>query len=150
MEKVHTGVVAQVMGPVVDVRFDEDHLPAIYNALTLPIGERTLTVEVAQHIGDNTVRCIAREGQRQEILPLEALAVRQLDMLTTVVIGSSETVEKDGRLLTSGGRVLGVTAVRPNLKDALAESYALVAQIHFDNAYCRRDIGQRALQAGEM
>ena len=58
--------------------------------------------------------------------------------------------EKDGRLLTSGGRVLGVTAVRPNLKDALAESYALVAQIHFDNAFCRRDIGQRALQAGEM
>ena len=49
------------------------------------------------------VRCIAREGQRQEILPLEALAVRQLDMLTTVVIGSSETVEKDGRLLTPRG-----------------------------------------------
>ncbi len=53
------GVVAQVMGPVVDVRFDEDHLPAIYNALTLPIGDRTLTVEVAQHIGDGQVRCIA-------------------------------------------------------------------------------------------
>ena len=47
------------MGPVVDVRFDEGHLPAIDNALTVPIGDRTLTVEVAQHIGDNTVRCIA-------------------------------------------------------------------------------------------
>ena len=57
--KVHTGIVAQVMGPVVDVRFGEDYLPPIYNALTLPIGEKTLTVEVAQHIGDNTVRCIA-------------------------------------------------------------------------------------------
>ena len=53
------GSVAQVMGPVVDVRFDEGHLPAIDNALTVPIGDRTLTVEVAQHIGDNTVRCIA-------------------------------------------------------------------------------------------
>ena len=47
------------MGPVVDVRFDNSELPAIYNALTIPIGEKELTVEVAQHIGDNTVRCIA-------------------------------------------------------------------------------------------
>ena len=47
------------MGPVVDVRFDEGNLPEINNALTVPIGDRTLTVEVAQHIGDNTVRCIA-------------------------------------------------------------------------------------------
>ncbi|MBQ7063833.1 MAG: F0F1 ATP synthase subunit beta [Firmicutes bacterium] len=53
------GVVSQVMGPVVDVRFEEGHLPTIDNALTIPIGNRTLTVEVAQHIGDNTVRCIA-------------------------------------------------------------------------------------------
>ena len=47
------------MGPVVDVRFNEGELPAIYNALTIPVGERTLTVEVAQHIGDNVARCIA-------------------------------------------------------------------------------------------
>ena len=47
------------MGPVVDVRFENGGLPAIYNALTVPIGEKTLTVEVAQHIGDNTARCIA-------------------------------------------------------------------------------------------
>ena len=55
----HIGKVCQVMGPVVDVRFENNELPAIYNALTMPIGDRTLTVEVAQHIGDNTVRCIA-------------------------------------------------------------------------------------------
>ena len=47
------------MGPVVDVRFNEGELPMIYNALTIPIGDRKLTVEVAQHIGDNTSRCIA-------------------------------------------------------------------------------------------
>ena len=47
------------MGPVVDVRFEEGELPAIYNALTMPVGDRKLTVEVAQHIGDNTARCIA-------------------------------------------------------------------------------------------
>ena len=59
MSNKTTGTVSQVMGPVVDVRFEEGALPAIYNALTMPIGERTLTVEVAQHIGDNVARCIA-------------------------------------------------------------------------------------------
>ncbi|MBO5273685.1 MAG: F0F1 ATP synthase subunit beta, partial [Clostridia bacterium] len=59
MSNERLGSVSQVMGPVVDVRFDTSELPAIYNALTIPIGERTLTVEVAQHIGSNTVRCIA-------------------------------------------------------------------------------------------
>lgn len=53
------GHVLQVMGPVVDVCFEEGNLPSIYNALTMQNGEKTLTVEVAQHIGDNTVRCIA-------------------------------------------------------------------------------------------
>ena len=53
------GTVAQVMGPVVDVRFEEGHLPAINNALTMANGDRTLTVEVAQHVGDNVVRCVA-------------------------------------------------------------------------------------------
>ena len=55
----HTGIVSQVMGPVVDVRFEDGNLPQINHALTLPVDDRTLTVEVAQHIGDNTVRCIA-------------------------------------------------------------------------------------------
>ena len=59
MANLQTGTVAQVMGPVVDVRFEKGGLPAIHNALTIPVGERTLTVEVAQHIGDNTARCIA-------------------------------------------------------------------------------------------
>lgn len=53
------GTVSQVMGPVVDITFEEGMLPVIDTALTMPIGDRTLTVEVAQHIGDNTVRCIA-------------------------------------------------------------------------------------------
>ena len=47
------------MGPVVDVAFDEGHLPAIYNALEIDNNGKKLTVEVAQHIGDNVVRCIA-------------------------------------------------------------------------------------------
>jgi F-type H+-transporting ATPase subunit beta len=59
MENRNTGTVAQVMGPVVDVRFEEGHLPPINNALELKIGSKRLVVEVAQHIGDSTARCIA-------------------------------------------------------------------------------------------
>ena len=59
MKERKPGKVAQIMGPVVDARFEEGSLPAIDNALTIDMGNRTLTVEVAQHIGDNTARCIA-------------------------------------------------------------------------------------------
>ena len=58
MAEQHMGVVSQVMGPVIDVRFDEGGLPAINNALTVPVGERTLTVEVLavqENAGETTV-----------------------------------------------------------------------------------------------
>ena len=55
---------------------------------------------------------------------------------------------KDGSLVTSGGRVLGVTAVENTLEAAIDASYEKVKQIHFENAYYRNDIGARALAAG--
>ena len=55
----------------------------------------------------------------------------------------------DGKLLTNGGRVLGVTAVADSLKDALDKSYKAVEDIKFDNAFYRRDIGAKALKALE-
>ena len=55
---------------------------------------------------------------------------------------------KEGKLVTSGGRVLGVTSVAPTLSEAISASYQKVKEIHFDNAYYRNDIGQRALKAG--
>ena len=56
---------------------------------------------------------------------------------------------KDGKLVTSGGRVLGETAVADSLPEAIEKSYSLVEKIHFDNAFYRRDIGARALLAKE-
>ena len=56
---------------------------------------------------------------------------------------------KDDKLLTSGGRVLGVTSVANTLKDAIDASYKKVENIKFDNRYYRNDIGQKALKAGE-
>ena len=57
--------------------------------------------------------------------------------------------EQDGGLVTSGGRVLGVTATAPTLPEALEKAYAAVGRIHFENASYRRDIGRRALAAKE-
>ena len=55
--------------------------------------------------------------------------------------------EEDGKLLTSGGRVLGVTAVRPTLAEAIDASYDMLDEIDFANKYYRVDIGQKALKA---
>ena len=56
---------------------------------------------------------------------------------------------QDGQLVTSGGRVLGVTAVADTLSQAIDDAYALVGTVHFDNAFYRHDIGARALMAKE-
>ncbi len=56
---------------------------------------------------------------------------------------------KDGKLVTSGGRVLGVTAIAETLPEAIKASYGLVEKIHFGNAFYRHDIGARALAAKE-
>jgi F-type H+-transporting ATPase subunit beta len=64
------GRIVQVMGPVVDVKFESNDLPYIQDALEVVVDERRCVMEVAQHIGDNTVRCImlsASEGLAKDM-----------------------------------------------------------------------------------
>jgi len=56
---------------------------------------------------------------------------------------------RDGELVTSGGRVVGCTAVADTLPEAISAAYAVAGQVQFENAYCRRDIGARALKAAQ-
>lgn len=65
---------------------------------------------------------------------------------STYVAGA---VLKDGKLLTNGGRVLGVTAVEDTLDKAISSAYKKVEKINFGNSYYRKDIGLKALKAGE-
>ena len=60
MEKNLVGRITQVLGAVIDVRFDGE-LPAILNALTTQNQGENLVLEVAQHLGESTVRCIAMD-----------------------------------------------------------------------------------------
>ncbi len=62
-------------------------------------------------------------------------------------IAGAKKSEDPEVLLTSGGRVLGVTAVADTLEGAIKDAYDNVDKIHFDKAFCRKDIGQRALAA---
>ena len=59
MSEQHVGKVVQVMGAVLDVRFAEGELPALLHAIEVDMPEGKLIAEVAQQIGDDTVRCIA-------------------------------------------------------------------------------------------
>ena len=65
----------------------------------------------------------------------------------TYTVKEVGAAEEDGKLLTSGGRVLGVTAVRPELAEAIDAAYDMLDRIDFANKYYRADIGQRALKA---
>ncbi|AZT90285.1 F0F1 ATP synthase subunit beta [Caldicellulosiruptor changbaiensis] len=55
----NVGYVVQIIGPVVDVRFESGNLPAINNAIEIHFDGKTLVAEVAQHLGNDTVRCVA-------------------------------------------------------------------------------------------
>ena len=59
MSEKNIGKVVQIVGAVVDVRFDKDRLPDLLNAIEIDNNGTKIVAEVAQHIGDDVVRCIA-------------------------------------------------------------------------------------------
>ena len=78
MEEKNIGKVVQIIGPVLDIEFPPGHLPSIYNSVRLTnrsISDKewNLTVEVAQHLGENTVRCIAMDSTEGMTRGLPAL-----------------------------------------------------------------------------
>lgn len=77
-------------------------------------------------------------------IEITGLSNGQLDGVTVYHAG---TKLQDNKLVTSGGRVLGVTALGDTLENALKKSYDAVEKIHFEGAHYRRDIGKRALEA---
>ena len=56
---MHQGVINQIIGPVIDIKFEEGELPELLNAIKIPHNDDTIMAEVAQHIGDDVVRCVA-------------------------------------------------------------------------------------------
>ncbi|MBK5245828.1 MAG: F0F1 ATP synthase subunit beta [Peptostreptococcaceae bacterium] len=59
---LNKGIIHQIIGPVLDIKFEQDHLPELLNAIIIKVDEREIVAEVAQHVGDDVVRCVALES----------------------------------------------------------------------------------------
>ncbi len=67
------GVINQIIGPVIDIKFEEGNLPELLNAIKIPHGEQDVMAEAAQHIGDDVVRCVALSSTDGLTRGMEAL-----------------------------------------------------------------------------
>lgn len=70
----------------------------------------------------------------------------KLAAMEDVIPFHANTAVRDGRLVTNGGRVVGITALAPDLASSITRAYEVAEYIHFDGCYYRRDIGQKALK----
>ena len=73
MSKQNIGKVVQVIGPVLDIRFEDGQLPELLNAIEIQSGDRKIVAEVAQHIGDNVARCISMNSTDGMVRGLDAV-----------------------------------------------------------------------------
>ncbi len=95
MSEKNIGTVIQIMGPVLDIHFPDGHLPGLLNAITVQNGDDTITLEVAQHIGDDVVRCIAMSSTDGLVRGAQAV---DMDGPITVPVGD-ETLGRIFNLL---------------------------------------------------
>ncbi|MCK4234096.1 phosphoribosylamine--glycine ligase [candidate division WOR-3 bacterium] len=78
----------------------------------------------------------------------EIHGLKKLKGRDDVVVFHAGTKKENGRLLTTGGRVLGVTGMGDNLKDAIQTTYAAIGEISFEGMHYRKDIGRKGLKRG--
>jgi F-type H+-transporting ATPase subunit beta len=128
-----TGKVTQIIGAVVDVQFDE-HLPAILNALETVNNDKRLVLEVSQHLGESTVRCIAMDGTEGLV---RGAPVTDLGGPITMPVGTEtlgrilnvigEPVDEKGPVNAKQSRAIHQDA--PEFQDQATESEILVTGI---------------------
>ena len=112
------------------------------------VHDETLS-ELSVEFSDEAAACVivASGGYPKSYKKGCVMDFGKAEELPDVTVYHAGTALKDGKLVTSGGRVLGVTATGKDLEAALQKAYAAVEGIHFDGAFYRKDIGQRALAA---
>jgi phosphoribosylamine--glycine ligase len=81
---------------------------------------------------------------------VEIEGIEDAERVPGVVAFHAGTARRDGRLVTSGGRVLGVTATAGDVPAAVARAYEAVARIRFEGMHYRRDIGRRTAARDAM
>ena len=76
----------------------------------------------------------------------EITGISEAEAAGVKVFHAGTALDKDGKIVNAGGRVLGVTATAPDIRQAIAKAYRGVDMIRWQGAFCRRDIGHRALE----
>ena len=155
---LYVGLMMTAKGPQVlefNARFGDPETQAILMRLESDLVE-ALEACVEGRLSDTELRwasgasaCVIASsggypGAYKTGLPITGL--EEASRVPGVQVFHSGTAVKDGRVVTSGGRVLGVTAVGEGLEQALARAYQALGEIRFEGMYYRRDIAHRALR----
>ena len=111
--------------------------------------ETLADLDVEWHSGAAACVILASGGYPSHYEKGKVMTLPERTPANVTIYHAGDKLTEDGRLATSGGRVLGVTATAPTLKEALADAYAAAETVEFDGKYMRHDIGRRALAAME-
>ncbi|HET7103381.1 MAG TPA: phosphoribosylamine--glycine ligase [Terracidiphilus sp.] len=154
---LYVGLMMTARGPEVleyNARFGDPETQAILMRLESDLVD-ALEACVDGRLGDTALRwgpaaaaCVVASSSGYPGSYKTGFAIQGLDaaaQIPGVQVFHSGTAMAGNQLLTSGGRVLGVTAAGDSLEEALARAYEALSGIHFDGMYYRRDIGHRAL-----
>ncbi len=113
----------------------------------LHVSEGTLD-RAEVNFSDDAACCVVMASSGYPVKYEKGFAIEIPEDVEDVYIAGAK-LSKDGRLLTNGGRVLGVTERGKDIREAIEKAYRSVERISFDNAFYRKDIGKRALAALE-
>ena len=106
-------------------------------------------LEVEWHDGAAACVILASGGYPSHYEKGKVMSFPASTPANVTIYHAGDKLDGEGRLVTSGGRVLGVTATAPTLKEALTDAYAAAETVEFEGKYMRHDIGRRALAAME-
>ncbi len=156
---LYCGLMMTPRGPMVlefNCRFGDPETQAVLMRLDSDLLE-ALEASVEGRVSDGIFRwssdascCLVAASAGYPGAFLSGKQITGLDraaQMPDVKVFHAGTSKRDGNYYTSGGRVLGITARAPHLKDAITKAYAAAAQISFEDIYYRKDIGARALKS---
>jgi phosphoribosylamine---glycine ligase len=154
---VFVGIMVTEDGPKVlefNVRFGDPEVQSVMMRLDSDLFEAMDAVvdrrlsEVTLDWSDDTAVCVVLASGGYPVSYTKGFPILGLDeaAATGAVVFHAGTTEKDGKIVNSGGRVLGVTARGNDIRAALNKAYAAVDKICWEGCFCRRDIAYRALE----
>ncbi len=104
--------------------------------------------EINVEFSNGAACCVVMASEGYPTSYEKGFEISEDETAENVCIFHAGTKEENGKIVTSGGRVLGVTATADTLKEAIDDAYKAVGCVHFENAFYRRDIGKKALAVG--